>query len=175
VQTIYEVNLQVYFAADNPFDVVSQPEECGRCKARGSFHRHGTYRRYIQEEQRKVARFLCKVCHLTVSVLPAFVLPYRPRLVEEVQRYFEAPDEQRREQSYADTLRHYWRQWCTHWPVLQQAGWPVVRPLGREPRSYWRQVRAVAGGVARAQVELVSRYGLALLRRYACHRAPPGA
>ena len=173
MQILYEVSLQAYFAADNPFAVVSRPERCGRCKAQDCFHRHGSYWRYIQDEKWKVARFLCKICHLTVSVLPAFVLPYRPRLIEEVDRYFEAAAEQRRNQSCADTFRRYWREWCAYWPTLAQTGWPVVRPLVREGRGYWRQVRAVAGGLACAQVRLVSRYGLSLLRRYACHGVPP--
>jgi hypothetical protein len=119
-----------------------------------------------------VARFLCKECRLTVSVLPAFVLPYRWRLVADVDRYFDATDEERREFSGTDTLRHYWRQWCGHGPALRQTGWPAVRPLAREPRDYWRQLRTAARSMACAQVQLVSRYGLSLLRRYACHRVP---
>jgi hypothetical protein len=175
MQKLCEVSVEAYLAADNPFDVVSQPEVCERCKARDCFHRHGTYLRYIEDAQRQVARFLCKVCRLTVSVLPAFVLPYRARLVADVDRYFEATDEARREFSGADTLRHYWRQWCGHGTALRQTGWPAVRPLAREPRDYWRQLRTAAGSMACAQVQLVSRYGLSLLRRYACHRAPTSA
>jgi hypothetical protein len=175
VQTLCEISLTAYLAADNPFDVVSQPEVCGRCLTRGGFYRHGVYWRYVQETRRKVARFLCSVCGLTVSVLPAFVLPYRSRLIEHVNQYFEATDEARREWSGADTLRHYWRQWCGHAPALRQRGWPAVQPLAREPRKYWRQLRRAAGSMARAQVQLVSRYGLSLLRRYACHRAPARA
>ena len=124
------------------------------------------------ETRRKVARFLCKLCGLTVSVLPAFVLPYRPRLVAEVDGYFAAEDEQRPHRSCADTLRRYWREWCAYWPRLQrQSGWPPVRPLAREPRGYWRQLRQAAGSMAEAQVRLIGRYGLSLLRCYACHRA----
>ena len=176
VQQLCEVKVQTYLAADNPFDVVSAPAVCAGCQGQGCFHRHGTYERYVQDTRRKVARFLCKVCRLTVSMLPAFVLPYRPRLVAEVDRYFAAPDDVRRNTSGADTLRHYWQQWCAHWPVLQrQTGWPAVRPLAREPRGYWRQLREAAGGLAGAQVQLVGCFGLALLRRYACHRAPPRA
>ena len=175
MQLLCEVNLQVYLAADNPFDVVSQPEVCGRCRGRDCFHRHGVYWRYVQEARRKVARFLCRGCRLTVSILPSFVLPYRPRLVAEVDRYFEATAEARRSLSGADTLRHYWRQWCGHAPALRQTGWPAVRPLAREPREYWRQLRTAAGSMLVAQVQLVSRYGLGLLRRYACHRSAPRA
>lgn len=172
MQNLCEVSLEIYLAADNPFDVVSQPEVCARCRACDGFHRHGTYWRYVQEARCKVARFLCKVCRLTVSVLPAFVLPYRSRLVAEVNRYFEASAEARRELSGADTLRHYWRQWCGHAPALRQTGWPAVRPLAFDPRAYWRQLGAAAGSLVRAQVQLVHRYGQSLLRRYACHRVP---
>jgi hypothetical protein len=162
----------VYLAADNPFDVVRQPEVCGRCNESDCFHRHGVYWRYVQETQRKVARFLCKACGLTVSVLPAFVLPYRARLVAEVHRYFAASEEARRNLPGADTLRHYWRQWCGHAPALRQTGWPAVRPLARDPRAYWRQLGAAAGSMLQAQVQLVHCFGLALLRRYRCHRVP---
>ena len=172
MQTLCETSVETYLAADNPFDVVGRPEVCGRCLAQDGFHRHGVYWRYVQEVRRKVARFVCTVCRLTVSVLPAFVLPYRSRLVAEVDRYFEATAEARRNQSGADTLRHYWRQWCGHAPALRRTGWPAVRPLAREPREYWRQLGTAAGSLLRAQVQLVRRYGLSLLRRYACHRAP---
>ena len=175
MQTLCEISIEAYLAADNPFDVVSQPEVCGRCLGRDCFHRHGVYWRYVQETQRRVARFLCKVCGLTVSRLPAFVLPYRSRLVAEVDRYFVATAQERRNLSGAATLRHYWRQWCGHAAVVRQTGWPAVRPLAREPRAYWQQLGTAAGSMRRAQVELVRRFGLALLRRYACHRVPARA
>ena len=125
---------------------------------------------------RKVARFVCALCGLSVSVLPAFVLPYRPRLIEEVDRYFLAEADARAQVSYADTLRRYWREWCAHWAALQrQTGWPPVRPLAREPQGYWRQLRVAAGSLAAAQKRLIDRYGLSLLRRYACHRVPSRA
>ncbi len=176
VQFISEVSVLTYLAVDNPFDVVSRPEVCARCKACGRFHRHSTYWRYIRNTQRKVARFECALCGLTISVLPGFVLPYRPRLVSEVDNYFAATVEQRRNMSYADTLRHYWKLWCAHCPKLQlQTGWPTVRPLARDPQDYWRQLRDVVGGLVHAQALLVARFGLSLLRRYACHRVPARA
>jgi hypothetical protein len=86
------VKVQTYLAADNPFDVVSQPEVCGCCAGRECFHRHGTYERYVEKTLRKVARFLCSLCNKTTSVLPAFVLPYRATLVKDVDGYFLADD-----------------------------------------------------------------------------------
>lgn len=173
MQTLCEVSLEEYLAADNPFDVVGRPEVCARCGRQDCFHRHGVYERYVEAGRRKVARFLCKLCGLTVSMLPSFVLPYRPRLVESVDEYFQAGDEQRPNFSGADTLRRYWRQWCGYFQRLQeQTGWPPQRPLPRQPREYWRQMGRAAGDMAAAQRQLTQLYGLSLLRRYPCHRVP---
>ena len=56
MQQLCEVSVEAYLAADNPFDVVSQPEVCARCLARDCFHHHGVYWRYVVETPRKVAR-----------------------------------------------------------------------------------------------------------------------
>lgn len=173
MQTLCEVSVDAYLAAGNPFDVVSRPEVCGRCGRRGCFHRHGTYVRYVWDKQVKVARFLCVLCRLTVSLLPAFVLPYRSRLVEKVDAYFMAADEQRRDMSDAEVLRQYWRQWIGHFEAVQRdTGWPAGKPLAREPKAYWRQMRRAADSMAAAQKHLIGRYGISLLRRYLCHRRP---
>jgi hypothetical protein len=128
--------------------------------------------RYVWDKQVKVARFLCALCRLTVSLLPAFVLPYRNRLVERVDAYFRATEEQRREMSDADVLRRYWRQWVGHIGALQRdAAWPAGH-LEREPQSYWRQMRKAVGSMWAAQKHLIERYGIALLRRYGCHVLP---
>ena len=176
MQKLCRVTVQTYEAAGNPFDVVERPEVCARCGRRECFQRHGTYERYIEDRRRKVARFICGLCRLTVSLLPDFVLPYRPRLLAQVERYFEADEQERPNHSGADTLRRYWRQWCAHWPRLQrQTGWPAVRPLAREALGYWRQLREAAGSVAVAHGRLIDGYGLSLLRRYLCHQVPGGA
>jgi len=172
MQKLCEVTVETYLAAGNPFDVVPRPQECESCGERGCFHRHTTYERYFGAERREVARFLCVLCGLTVSVLPAFVLPYRSRLVEAVDRYFMAEHADRVEMSDADLLRRYWLLWVAHMASVQcDTGWPPVR-LAREPRAYWRQMREAAGSMVKAQCYLLEHYGVSLLRRYACHRAP---
>ena len=59
---------------------ISRPEKCPNCGVPNSFHGHGRYWRNVvtdqYEERIPVARFCCKVCSLTVSMLPSFVLPY---------------------------------------------------------------------------------------------------
>jgi len=173
MQALCEVSVDAYLAAGNPFDVVSRPEVCERCGRRDCFHRHGTYKRYVWDKQVKVARFLCVLCRLTVSLLPAFVLPYRSRLVKNVDAYFMATDEQRREMPDMDVLRAYWRQWVGHFAAVQRdTGWPVEKALEREPRSYWEQMREAAGSMAAAQKHLIGRYGISLLRCYGCHVRP---
>jgi hypothetical protein len=127
----------------------------------------------VWNKQVKVARFLCVLCQLTVSLLPAFVLPYRNRLVKNVDAYFVAADERRGQMSDADQLRRYWRQWVEHMGAVQRdASWPAGEPLKREPRAYWRQMCAAVGNMAAAQRHLIGRYGVSLLRRYACHVLP---
>lgn len=173
MQRLCEVSVEAYLAAGNPFDVVSRPEVCERCGQRECFHRHGTYERYVWDKQVKVARFLCVLCRLTVSLLPAFVLPYRSRFVQKVDAYFMASEEQRREMSDVDVLRQYWRQWVGHFEAVQcDTGWPAQKPSVREPRAYWERMREAAGSLAAGQKHLIGCYGISLLRRYLCHKRP---
>jgi hypothetical protein len=59
---------------------INRPEKCPNCGVPHSFHRHGCYWRNVltdkYEERIPITRFCCKVCSLTVSMLPSFVLPY---------------------------------------------------------------------------------------------------
>lgn len=173
MQHLCEVKIETYLAAGNPFDVVGRPDVCERCGNEGCFHRHGTYSRYVLEWLVKVARFICSRCRLTISMLPQFVLPFRNRLVDAVDRYFRAGAEARRAMSDCDLLRRYWREWIGHIESLQRdTGWPPQRPLAREPRACWKQMGKAAGSIEAAQKVLTERFGISLLRRYACHEKP---
>lgn len=172
MQTLCEVKIETYLAAGNPFDVVGKPDVCERCK-KEHFHRHGTYWRYVQKKHVKVARFLCAVCGLTISMLPMFVLPYRNQLVETVDRYFRAGHEARIEMSDGDLLRRYWRQWVERVGSLQRdTAWPAERLLAREAIGYWEQMAKAAGNMQAAQKELTGRFGVSLFGRYLCHAKP---
>ena len=170
MQKLCEVRVETYLAADNPFDVVSRPGVCDRCQEEACFHRHGTYWRYVEKRHVRVARFLCKLCNLTVSMLPMFVLPYRNQLLDTVDLYFRAAHEVRVQMSNGDLFRRYWRQWAGHFESVQRdTGWPPERPLQGESRAYWEQLGKVAGSMAEAQKRLIESYGISLLRRYRCH------
>ena len=176
MQQLCEVKVETYLAADNPFDVVSRPDVCDRCQEGDCFHRHATYWRYVEKKHVRVARFLCKVCGLTVSLLPVFVLPYRNQLVETVDRYFGAAVEARAVMGNGDLLRRYWRQWVGHFESVQRnTGWPPERPLEGKPKAYWQQLGKTAGSMAEAQKHLIGCYGISLLRRYSCHQVPSRA
>ena len=59
---------------------INRPEKCPICGICHSFYSHGCYWRNIiedlYEERIPVARFCCKICGQTVSMLPSFALPY---------------------------------------------------------------------------------------------------
>jgi hypothetical protein len=125
----------------------------------------------VEEKLVKVARFICSACRLAISLLPAFVLPYRSRLVKKVDTYFMAEDKQRQNMADHELMRRYWKQWKQHMAAVQRdSGWPPGQSLKREPRHYWMQIRAVAGNMASAHRVLIERYGISLLRYYVCHQ-----
>lgn len=162
-------SISTYMAACNPFDLVSRPADCRVCGNQGGFHRNGTYERYFKSVRVRVARFRCKYCGGSVSILPDFLLPYRNLPLIEVDAYFRASIEQRRERSGADLLRRYWRRWVEHCGRLQRCRGSVPGGLERDPLGFWRQLGGSVGALAREHGRLIDRYGLSLLGRYRCH------
>ena len=121
-------------------------------------------------------RGVLSACVLTVVFLclaAAATAADRHRLVDAVDRYFRAGHEVRIEMSDGDPLRRYWRQWVDHVGSLQRdTAWPPERPLAREALDYWKQMARAAGNMQAAQRLLTGRFGVSLLRGYACHRKP---
>jgi hypothetical protein len=62
-----------------------RPGSCPGCGEKHCLIGHGFYQRKAQDEQRvyriRVKRWLCKICHRSVSVLPNFLCPWRHYLV----------------------------------------------------------------------------------------------
>jgi hypothetical protein len=162
-------SIETYIAACNPFDMVPRPVVCRACSRQDGFYRHGTYERYVSRYRIKVARFRCKHCGLTVSMLPDFALPYRYQSLDETDAFFRASDEQRRNMSNADLLRRYWRCWMQYAPMLQRLSGSASGRLERDPLKHWQRLSSKADGLAIEHGRLIERYGLSLLGRYRCH------
>lgn len=58
-----------------------RPQRCTKCGGRNCFWAHGWYERTVEEngqfDEIEIARFKCRVCGKTVSVLPWFIIPRR--------------------------------------------------------------------------------------------------
>lgn len=84
----YGCNEQAYIDQKKHNDS-PRPEVCPLCGERGSLTGHGYYLRKAKDEQRAyliwVKRWLCKICHHTLSILPNFLFPYRHYLVRVIQ------------------------------------------------------------------------------------------
>jgi hypothetical protein len=66
-----------------------RPGICPGCGEKNCLVGHGYYQRKAQDDQRvyfiRVKRWLCKVCHHSLSVLPNFLFPWRHYLVRVIQ------------------------------------------------------------------------------------------
>ncbi len=102
-------------------------------------------------------------------MLPDFALPYRNVPLVEVDAYFRATAEQRRERSGADLLHRYWRRWTEHCAWLQRCCGSAPGGLDRDPLGFWRHLGETVGALAREHGRLIDHYGLSLLGCYRCH------
>jgi hypothetical protein len=77
------------------FPIPERPGMCGECGAMGSFWVKGYYRRKVVEgnfqEEVLVPRYMCRQCCRVISVLFAFLVPYRhftvQSIAEGIQKY----------------------------------------------------------------------------------------
>ena len=84
----YGSSVQTYIDQDKHKDGAC-PDGCALCGGNGCLIGHGYYRRKTKGADRAyfiwIKRWLCKICHRTLSVIPNFLLPYRHYLVRVVQ------------------------------------------------------------------------------------------
>lgn len=69
------------------------PEDCAACRGCRKLHRNGSYQRYRRAdgvERVTVQLFVCPQCRLTVSVIPAGMLPYRSLPVATLEQHLDA-------------------------------------------------------------------------------------
>lgn len=161
------------YARSSPHEVVSAPLECVGCGYVGRLHRHGIYVRWFWSHQLleiSVARFLCPGCWKTTSLLPEFALSYRLIDIKIVDLFFRSEEVLRRDFSFAELLRSYWRRWEKRWfCLLQKIGYYFGRLRIRDPCHGWKSVGERAGGIADANRILIENFGLSLLGQYTIH------
>lgn len=74
---------------------VERPGRCPNCGSENCFWKNGSYQREVQERELirriKVPRFKCRFCRRVLSVLLAFLIPYRrytaPVVIESTEAY----------------------------------------------------------------------------------------
>jgi hypothetical protein len=144
-------------------------------------HRHGWYHRYAKPEGTErlaVQRYWCPVCELTVSVLPADRLPYRPVAVPRVEAFFNAqagigsgPDPPPGPLE-AGCLRRAWTRFQTRVATLQEAFGLLVASGMAGAAHLWEQMRLAKATLAAMLGFLAQSRNLSLLGDYRCLRLP---
>ncbi|MCB1125795.1 MAG: hypothetical protein KDM81_04820 [Verrucomicrobiae bacterium] len=152
------------------------PRECP-----GRLHRHGFYRRYAApagSEFLTIARYLCRRCGLTVSVLPVEHLPYRPVKVPRLEAFLDGqagvgtgPDPPPGLLE-AGCLRRAWARFQTRGSHLQKAFDLRLPSVIDSARDLWLQMRRAKRSLA-GILDFLARVGKqSLLGDYRCLRLP---
>ncbi len=126
-------------------------------------------------------RYWCPQCGLTISVLAADRLPYRPLEGVRVQNYFDAragigsgPDPPPAELE-AGCLRRAWTRFQTRVSSLKEALGPLVSSVISGPEHLWQQMRLAKETLAAIMGFLAQSCNLSLLGDYRCLRLPEAA
>ena len=126
-------------------------------------------------------RYWCPQCELTISVLPAERLPYRPLEGVRVQSYFDAragigsgPDPPPAELE-AGCLRRAWTRFQTRVSILKEAFGLLVSSVISKPEQLWEQMRLAKETLAAILGFLTQTRNLSLLGDYRCLRLPQEA
>lgn len=126
-------------------------------------------------------RYWCPQCELTISVLPADRLPYRPLEGTRVQSYFDAragigsgPDPPPAELE-AGGLRRAWTRFQTRVSILKEAFGPLVSSVISKAEQLWEQLRLAKETLAGILRFLAQTRNTSLLGDYRCLRLPEAA
>jgi len=145
-------------------------------------HRHGRYWRYKKPkgaEKFPVQRYLCRLCGHTVSVLPAYRLPYRPLEVERLQGSFDAQAgvgtglDPPPEAIEAGCLQRAWNRFLARVNLLKDAFGQTLPSELRTARQLWKELRRGVGSAEDMLRFLARHCKRSLLGDYACLRPAP--
>jgi hypothetical protein len=144
-------------------------------------HRHGHYSRYAKacgSERFNVQRFWCPQCQLTISVLPADRLPYRPLEGSRVEAFFNeqaeagsGPDPPP-EQLEAGCLRRAWARFQTRGQTLREAFGLLIPSVITSAAALWKQMRLAKQSLTGILRFLAQTRKISLLGDYRCLQRP---
>ena len=155
--------------------------DCPRgCRRR--VHRHGGYWRYARphgQERFRVPRYWCPQCGLSISVLPADRVPYRPLEATRLEAFF---NEQAEAGSGPDPppavleagcLRRAWARFQTRVAILSEAFGLLITRVTDSAAALWKQLRLAKATLAGILRYLAHAHKRSLLGDYQCLRLPP--
>lgn len=145
-------------------------------------HRHGCYHRFSKPEGTEriaIQRYRCPVCELTISVLPAERLPYRPVEGPRVEAFFNAqaevgsgPDPPPG-QLEAGCLRRAWFRFQTRVAKFKEAFGLLIPSVLSGAAQLWKELRLAKGSLESILGFLIQTRNISLLGDYRCLRLPP--
>ena len=161
---------------------MERPDSCPHCHQKAVLQALGYYLRWLsgltQEPLRiSVRRFRCKLCRLTVSLLPCFAQPYRVVRNMTIEAYFSGILDREDVLRWSDQLGCYWRQFTRWLPKLRDevgAAFGRAPPI-RDPRRWASFVVGITGDLAGGTERLVTERRVTVFGRYRCHSPNPRA
>lgn len=144
-------------------------------------HRHGCYHRYAKPtggERLAVQRYWCPDCELTVSVLPAERLPYRPLEGARVEAFFDAQAGIRSGPDpppgvlEAGCLRRAWTRFQTRVSILKEAFGLLIPSVISGAAHLWKRMRLAKKTLSAILRFLAQSRNTSLLGDYRCLRLP---
>jgi hypothetical protein len=147
----------------------------------GKVHRHGGYSRYLLGSILSiffVQRFLCPHCGLTISVLPAQRVPYRPLVGSRLEAHFNQQAELGSGPDpppallEAGCLRRAWTRLQTRVADLKEAFGLLITSDPKTAAALWKQMRLAKGTLEGILLYLAQSLKGSLLADYQCLRLP---
>jgi hypothetical protein len=156
---------------------VPPPENCPNCQRAHTLEALAYYERYVSTATALVLliwvrRFLCRLCRVSVSCLPAFAQPYRPVNTPTVEAGFNGQETRPEVQRWKGLIDCYWVRFEKHLPVLLRQVGNAFGPLPLQPaaRGLWRQLLDQCGTLAQATERLIHQFHTCLFGTYCCHQ-----
>jgi hypothetical protein len=178
MQTIYPTSLTPEQYVEQEYHKqVKPPEVCANCKRAHCLEALAYYGRYITTATAAVLtilvrRFLCRLCRVSVSCLPAFAQPYRLVNTPTVAAGFNGEAARPEVQRWRLLIDSYWQRFETHLPVLLRQVGNAFGPVPLRPTApgFWRQLLQRCGNLAVATGQLIHQFHTCLFGTYRCHQ-----